>query len=276
MSSTMLCSPPRETVRGSHTPESSSQDSTRLLRRFAAERSTRDRDELVHRFLPLARSLARRYARAGEPLEDLEQVASLGLLKAIDRFDPERGYAFSSFAVPTILGELRRHFRDHAWVAHVPRAMQERTAALRRAIDELIAEEGRPPTVGRLAERLGCSDEDVVEAMSARASSERIPLDSSSDEEGSPSLADRLGDEDGGYELVDDRDALASILSILTEREREIVALRFFGGLSQTEIAGRIGVSQMQVSRVLRAALARLSLVAEHRTGLERPAAAMA
>jgi RNA polymerase sigma-B factor len=242
-------------------------DPAAVFRRYAAERRPEDREALVRRFLPMARKLALRYARGSEPLEDLEQVAALGLLKAVDRYDPDRGFAFTSFAVPTILGELRRHFRNHAWVAHVPRAVQERVMEMRRATDDLARAGVRNPTVRHLAERIGASEEDVLDAMAASASTDRVPLDASAggrDDEMLP-LAERLGREDSGFERVEDRRTVASVLPVLTPREREVITLRFFGGLSQTEIAERIGVSQMQVSRVLRAALTRLSIVAEYR-----------
>jgi RNA polymerase sigma-B factor len=242
-------------------------DPAATFRRYAAERRQADRDALVNRFLPMARKLALRYARGSEPIEDLEQVAALGLIKAVDRYDPDRGFAFTSFAVPTILGELRRHFRNHAWTAHVPRAVQERVMAIRRATDELAEAGVRNPTVRRLAEHMGETEEDVIDAMAAAASTDRVPLDAPAqgrDDEALP-LAERLGHEDPGYERVNDRRTVASVLPVLTDREREVLSLRFFGGLSQTEIAERIGVSQMQVSRVLRAALTRLTIVAEHR-----------
>ncbi|MCW3064415.1 MAG: polymerase, sigma 28 subunit, Sig subfamily [Solirubrobacterales bacterium] len=249
-------------------------DPAPVFRRYAAERRSEDRDELVRRFLPMARKLALRYARGSEPLEDLEQVAALGLLKAVDRYDPGRGFAFTSFAVPTILGELRRHFRNFAWTAHVPRAVQERVMAVRRATDELTRAGERKPTVGRLAEHLGNTEEEVVEALGAAASTDRVPLDASAaGHDGEMlTLAERLGRDEAGYELVEDRGTVASVLHVLTQREREVLTLRFFGGLSQTEIAERIGVSQMQVSRVLRAALARLSIVAEHQSRPRRAA----
>jgi RNA polymerase sigma-B factor len=243
-------------------------DPATVFRRYATERRQEDREALVHRFLPMARKLAMRYARGSEPLEDLEQVAALGLLKAVDRYDPDRGFAFTSFAVPTILGELRRHFRNHAWVAHVPRAVQERVMAIRRATDELARAGVRNPTIRRLAEHIGDSEEQVLDAMAASASTDRVPLDSptSGRDDEMLTLAERLGREDAGFERVEDRRTVASVLPVLTDREREVLTLRFFGGLSQTEIATRIGVSQMQVSRVLRAALTRLSIVAEHRS----------
>jgi RNA polymerase sigma-B factor len=242
-------------------------DPAATFRRYAAERRQADRDALVNRFLPMARKLALRYARGSEPIEDLEQVAALGLIKAVDRYDPDRGFAFTSFAVPTILGELRRHFRTHAWNAHVPRAVQERVLQIRRATDDLARAGVRKPTVRQLAAHLGESQEDVLDALQAASSTDRVPLDAPAaqrDEE-ALTLAERLGGEDPGYERVEDRGTVASVLPVLTERERQVVTLRFFGGLSQTEIADRIGVSQMQVSRVLRAALTRLQIVAEYR-----------
>jgi RNA polymerase sigma-B factor len=245
-----------------------------MFRRFASEGRPSDREELIRRFLPLARKLALRYARGAEPIEDLEQVAALGLIKAVDRYDPARGYAFTSFAVPTILGELRRHFRDHGWIAHVPRGVQERVAKLRRAMSELAITGEMRPSVRRLAEHLGVTEEDVLDAFAAEASTDEVSFDTPAatrDEDALP-LAERLGAQDGGFELVEDRRALAAVLPLLTRREREIVTLRFFGDLSQTEIADRIGVSQMQVSRLLRAALRRLTIVAEHNSRIRRVA----
>jgi RNA polymerase sigma-B factor len=243
------------------------EDPSATFRRYATERSQADREALVNRFLPMARKLALRYARGSEPIEDLEQVAALGLIKAVDRYDPDRGFAFTSFAVPTILGELRRHFRNHAWNAHVPRAVQERVLRIRRATDELARAGVRNPTVRQLAEHMGEREEDVLDAVHAASSTDRVPLDApvTQRDEEALTLAERLGQDDPGYERVEDRRTVASVLPVLTPRERQVVTLRFFGGLSQTEIADRIGVSQMQVSRVLRAALTRLQIVAEYR-----------
>jgi RNA polymerase sigma-B factor len=244
-------------------------DSSELLERYARRRLAADRDELIRRFRPLARKLALRYARGSEPLDDLEQVAMLGLLKAVDRYDPERGFAFTSFAVPTILGELKRSFRDTAWSAHVPRSLQERVAELRRVTEHLSAHDGRSPTVRQLAEAMQCSEEDVLEAMSAAASLSPLSLDgpraaADDDEEGT--VSDRLGTDDGGYDLVEDRAAIAAALPSLTDVQREVLRLRFEEDLKQSEIAKRIGVSQMQISRVLRAGLQRLATVANHQS----------
>jgi RNA polymerase sigma-B factor len=226
-------------------------------------------DRLVRRFQPLVRKLALRYVRAGEPLEDLEQVGALGLVKAIERFDPNRGFAFSSFAVPTILGEIKRSIRDTAWSAHVPRAMQERVALLRRAIDELARHQGGAPTPRQLAEQLGWDPEDVIEAMSAAralsATSLDAPVSGEAAEDVSP-LVDLLGEEDDAYARVDDREAIESALPVLTDQQRAVLDLRFRAEMKQSDIAAELGCSQMQVSRVLRAALEKLSVVAVHRS----------
>jgi RNA polymerase sigma-B factor len=239
-----------------------------LLRRYAADRDPADRDRIFDRFRPLARRLALRYARGAEPVDDLEQVASLGLLKAIERFDPERGFAFTSFAVPTILGELRRSFRDTAWAAHVPRSLQERVADVRSHTDAWVGRHGHMPTVRELAEALGCDEEEVIDALQAASALAPVSLEAGapSDEEDGV-LADRLGNEDPGFELVDDRVALGAALPALTDVQREVLRLRFEEELKQSEIAERIGVSQMQISRVLRAGLHRLSTVAHHQSG---------
>jgi RNA polymerase sigma-B factor len=239
-----------------------------LLRRYAAKPDPATLEQLVVRFTPLVRKLALRYARTSEPLEDLEQVGSLGLVKAIDRFDPERGFAFTSFAVPTILGEIKRSIRDTAWSAHVPRAMQERVAALRRANDVAAGEHGRAPTVGELADRLGWDPEDVAEAMSAARALSATSLDvpTSGEDEDASTLGELLGEEDDAYDRVDDRDAIESALPVLTDMQRAVLDLRFRRDLKQSEIATELGCSQMQVSRVLRGALERLSTVAVHRS----------
>jgi RNA polymerase sigma-B factor len=244
-------------------------DSSRLLRGYAQHRDPADLERLVLRFRPLARKLALRYARGSEPLDDLEQVACLGLVKAIERFDPARGFAFTSFAVPTILGELKRSFRDTAWSAHVPRAVQERVAEMRRRSDELASRAGRGPTIRELATAMGCGDEEVVEAMTAAATLAPLSLDgrAGAEEDEGAGAVDQLGEDDPGYELIDDRCAIEAALPALTDVQRTVLRLRFDEGLKQSEIAQRIGVSQMQVSRVLRAALQRLSTVAGHHSG---------
>jgi RNA polymerase sigma-B factor len=223
------------------------------------------RDALVERFLPLARQLARRYQRANEPLDDLVQVASIGLVKAVDRFDPERGVAFSSYAVPTILGELKRYFRDSGWALHVPRGTQERAMQVDRSIKELARREGRSPSVAEVAEHVGASVEEVLSAMEASLAYEAVSLESerAGSEPGSDTYADSIGSEDERYELVEYGASIAPALQALTPRDRLILHLRFAEDLTQSQIAERIGVSQMQVSRLIRRSLARLREVAQ-------------
>ncbi|HEY1523663.1 MAG TPA: SigB/SigF/SigG family RNA polymerase sigma factor [Solirubrobacteraceae bacterium] len=218
------------------------------------------REELVERFLPLARNLARRYAGAREPFDDLLQVASLGLVKAIDRFDIDRGAAFSSFAVPTILGELKRYFRDLGWSVHVPRGAQEQALKVQEAQERLTTKTGRPPSVNELAEYLELSIEDVLDAVETAAAHHSASLDAPRDDgdDESGTLVDVLGKVDGRYELVDETVTISAAARQLSARERKVLALRFVHDLTQTQIAEQIGVSQMQVSRILRRALNQL------------------
>jgi RNA polymerase sigma-B factor len=217
---------------------------------------------LVQRFTPLARKLARRYAHTSEPFEDLLQVASLGLLKALARFDPEREITFASFAVPTILGELRRYFRDSSWGVHVPRDLKERALAVSAAQEQLTRERGRAPTVNELAEYLELPAEKVLEALLAAQAYDALPLDapagSSADSEDRMTYLDTLGEDDERYALIELDATIASALKSLPPRERTIIRLRFIEELSQTEIGQRIGISQMQVSRLLRRSLEQL------------------
>ena len=216
-------------------------------------------EALVNRFLPLARQLARRYARSNEPLEDLEQVASLGLLKAIDRFDPTRATAFSSFAVPTILGELRRHFRDKGWALRVPRDLQELAVRVERVTDELESERGRAPTSDEIARRIGVSIEQVLDAREASAAYRAVSLDHPRDDaETGDDLVDVIGVEDPGYHLADEAATVEPLMSVLSDREREVLRLRFAEDLTQTEIGARVGVSQMHISRLIRQAVGQL------------------
>jgi RNA polymerase sigma-B factor len=223
------------------------------------------RAELAEKFMPLARSLARRYERSSEPIDDLVQVASLGLLKAIDRFDPARGIAFASFAVPTILGELRRYFRDCCWDVHVPRGTQENALQIESAQRRLTVDWGRSPTVAEIAQYLELNVEQVLDAMQAAHAYGAVSLDaprSSGNGEDAGTYADTLGDFDGCYELVDDGATIAGALKHISPRERTVLALRFGEDLTQSEIAERIGVSQMQVSRLLRHAIEQLRILA--------------
>ena len=221
-----------------------------LLCRWHNDGDRAARAELAERMLPLARSLARRYAGKGEPLDDLEQVASLGLLKAIDRFDVSRDVRFATFAVPTIAGELKRHFRDRGWMLRVPRDIQELCARVVRCRETLTREHGRSPTVPEVATALGTGVEQVLEALRAADAYRMMSLDEPL-AEGAGAL-DAIGGDDEGYELAEQRVLLRRGLDGLGEREREIVRLRYYEGLTQREIARAIGVSQMHVSRLIR------------------------
>jgi RNA polymerase sigma-B factor len=221
------------------------------------------RDELVDRFMPFARKLAVRYMHSREPMDDLVQVASIGLLNAIERFDPTLGKKFTAFAAPTIVGELKRYFRDKGWAIHVPRDLQERVLAVSRHAERLSTEFGRSPTLDELAGALECTIEQAVEAIDAGENYQLTSLDAPAaveDDEGS-ALADMLGIEDDGFELAEDRQALASSWAGLPELERQVLGLRLVHGLTQREISRRIGYSQMHVSRLLRRSM--LSLDAD-------------
>ena len=249
-------------------PGGGTREDRRLLIRYHEEGDASAREELVERFLPLARQLARRYQRQNEPLDDLMQVASMGLVKAIDRFDPSRGTAFSTYAVPTILGELKRYFRDSGWAVHVPRGMQERVMKLDQASQELHRKLGRSPSAGELADELKLTSEEVLEAMEAASAYDAISLEEQRGSEldsQEPTYADALGTEEERYELVEYGATIAPTMKALSERERLILHLRFVEDLTQSEIADRIGVSQMHVSRLIRRALARLRAVARER-----------
>jgi len=235
-----------------------------LLLRYHRQGDSAARDQLVTRFLPLARQLARRYQRSSEPLEDLEQVASVGLIKAVDRFDPERETALSSFAVPTILGELRRHFRDRTWSVHAPRELQELSLRVDAAIEKHVAQHGCQPTVEQIAALTAASTEQVLEAMQVSQTRHAASLDGAAyDEDEDTSFADTLGCVDDGFELAEQRTDLQALMGLLTEQQREAIRLRFNEDLTQAEIAQRLGCSQMQVSRLLSRGLARMRAVAE-------------
>jgi RNA polymerase sigma-B factor len=236
-------------------------ESSELFARWHERRDPDAREELVRRFLPLARKLASRYSGGLEQLDDLMQVASLGLLKAMDRFDPARGTTFSSFAVPTILGELKRYFRDTGWAAHVPRGAQELALRVQQAEHRLTGTTGKSPSVAALAEYLELSIEATVEALEAASAHHADSLDAATnDTDGDAvTLGDTFGEEDLGFERVDAIATIGAAARDLSEQERRVLALRFFHDLPQTEIAQQTGISQMQVSRVLRRALRRLA-----------------
>jgi RNA polymerase sigma-B factor len=237
-----------------------------LFARYRDHDDLTARDKLVEQFLPLATGLAQRYRRGGEPLEDLVQVASLGLLKAIDRFEPDRGTAFSSFAVPTIAGEIKRYFRDKGWAVRVPRELQELAQRVDRTTDRLIHELGRAPTVSETADDLGLTQEEVLEAREAAAAHRAESLDhpGGDDPDASP-VADTLGVSEPGYLQAEHSTTLDAMMWVLSDREREILRLRFVEDLTQSEIGQRVGVSQMHVSRLLRGAVMRLREAAQTR-----------
>lgn len=238
-----------------------------LFNRWYEERDLRARDVLIERFLPLARKLARRYAGANEPYEDLVQVASLGLVKAVERFDPTRGFAFTSFAVPTIVGELKRYFRDTAWAVHVDRSAQELARRIADARREVSRQRGRSPTVGELAEYLECSEEEVLEGLMTGEAYDTVSLDAPRSGDGdTDNRLDALGSDDGRLDLVDEQATVFSAAQRLPERERRILYLRFGEDLTQAEIARRVGVSQMQVSRLLRKSVQRLRELTQDRS----------
>lgn len=220
-----------------------------------AEDAPDRRDRAVEVAYPLVEYLARRFAGRGEPLEDLVQVASVGLLKTVDRFDPERGVRFSTFATPTILGELKRHFRDTGWAMHVPRRLKERALQIRSLTEELIQQEGRSPTAGELAERAGLSVEEVLEALEASAGYSLESLDAPRADDG-PEL--NVGAEDASLDLMERWTSVAGHLRELDPRAREVLYLRFVRGMTQSQIGQEMGYSQMHVSRILRTTLARL------------------
>jgi RNA polymerase sigma-B factor len=230
-----------------------------LFARYLETRERADRDVLFDRFLPLARQLARRYQRSTESFDDLFQVACLGLVKAIERFDTRRGTAFSSYAVPTIAGELKRHYRDRAWSVRVPRDLQELSLTVERAVSELSPDLRRQPTVAEIAAHIGATDETVLEALEAAAVYTTSSLDAPrSDGDDCGTLGDSLGCEERGFMRAEDRAMLERLLSVLTPRDREVLRLRFEEDLTQSEIGERIGVSQMHVSRIIRQAIAQL------------------
>jgi RNA polymerase sigma-B factor len=231
-----------------------------LFARLRAHGDPRAREQLIERYLPLARRMARRYQHTDEPLDDLVQVASIGLVKAVDRFDSSRQVMFSSYAVPTILGELKRHFRDRTWSVRVPRDLQELALRVDHTFTRLSTGRRRAPTVGEIAAAVRTSEEDVLDAMEAMGAYRASSLDAprSTREEETESVADSLGSTESGYDRAEARAALRPLLSRISERERLVLELRFGQDLTQAEIGERIGVSQMQVSRLIRQALARL------------------
>jgi RNA polymerase sigma-B factor len=235
---------------------------TVLFDRWRRRGDERAHEELINRHLPLVRQLARRYSYTSEPLDDLVQVGSVGLLQALSRYDPHVGSSFKAYAIPTILGELRRHFRDTAWSVHLPRSLQERTRTVQNAISTLQTSLGRSPTIAEIGERIGASSEQVLEAMEARLAYRVESLDAPvepGDERDQWRLAGEL---DSGFATAEQSAFLSRALKALPARERALVRLRFEEDLSQSEIGRRLGLSQMHVSRLLRRALARMEAIA--------------
>jgi RNA polymerase sigma-B factor len=245
-------------------PEHTSARMDRMLfaRHTAGDRHARD--ELIERWLPLARSVARRYERSDEPFDDLVQVASFALVKAIDRYDPALGNAFSSYAVPTIAGELKRHFRDRGWVVRPPRGLQELTLRVEGAVTRLSAQLDRAPTVGELAAATGSTDEEILEALQARSGRDALSLQApQGGDDQQAALQDMLGDRDDGYAQAEMRVFLDDLMMGLPQRTREILRLRFQEDLTQAEIGELFGVSQMQISRIVRQAIGQLREIAD-------------
>jgi RNA polymerase sigma-B factor len=252
-------SPPRRAA----DEEERRRDGERMLARYAISRDPHLRDALVERYMPLARRLALRYRNTSEPLDDLMQVAAMGLIKAIDRFEPGRGTAFSSFAVPTILGELRRHLRDHSWTVRVPRDTQELSQRLDKASDRLAADLGRAPTVAELAAELGTSEEQLLDAHQARHAHSPASLEAPvGSEDGLLVLADVLGADDDRLEHAEAAVLVDHYLDALPPRSRAILRLRFQQELMQREIGDLMGLSQMHVSRLIRQSLEDLQRIA--------------
>jgi RNA polymerase sigma-B factor len=240
---------------------SSEPTAEQLIRRWRRTGDTQWRGRAIEAYMPLARRLARRFHPGPEPLDDLVQVAYMGLVKAVDRYDPDSGHRFGAYAIPTITGELRRHFRDTTWAVHVPRGMQEQVLLLRRATQALTERAGRAPTVSELCAETGLDAEQVAEALQAQTAREpssiERPIGGEGDDE-AMLLGDTLGGDDDGYDLVEHRASIEPLLNALPARERELLRLRFEEELTQTEIAERFGCSQMHISRVLRRVLDRL------------------
>lgn len=262
----MTIAPPP--LRTSHAADSRVRERL-LFSRYQRYGDTEAREELCERFLPLARRLARKYERMNEPFDDLLQVACVGLVKAIDRYEPEQGTAFASYAVPTILGELKRYFRDSGWSVHVPRGVQERVLRVNQAIGKLSPELGRSPTPAETADHLNERLEDVLEALEAGGAYNTISLEApvGGDDPDAGTYADAVGGTDDQYDMVELGDILSRAMAAVPQRERIILYLRFTEGLTQSEIAERLGISQMHVSRLIRRTLDRLRVVASAHSG---------
>jgi RNA polymerase sigma-B factor len=234
-------------------------DDKLLLRRYHQDGDLQAREQLIERYMSLVRSLARRYSYRGEQLDDLVQIGAIGLIKAIDRFDLDRGVELTTYATPNIIGEIKRHFRDKGWSVRVPRGLQELNVQVSKLIEQLTVQLGRSPTIAELAEAAGVEEEAVLEALeSGRAYSSVSLSTGASDDEGELDPLESLGSEEHEYEVSEDRAVLAPGFKVLDERERRILHLRFFRGLTQSQIADQIGISQMHVSRLIRRSLEKI------------------
>jgi RNA polymerase sigma-B factor len=233
-------------------------DQAELLRAYHQDGDTAARERLIQENLPLVQSIARRYAGRGERLEDLVQVASIGLIEAIDRFDSERGVSLQSYAIPTIVGEIKRHFRDRSWAVHVPRRLKELNLRLSRLVAELGHTLGRSPTVTELAAAAEVDEEEIIEALDAGQAYTADSLTAALDDDNEVDRIQLLATIEPAYDIAEDRHLLSSGLNALDGRERQIIHLRFFVGLTQSQIAGEVGVSQMHVSRLIRRALEKM------------------
>ena len=229
-----------------------------LLRRYHVHGDRTAREALVQRHLPLVRSLARRYAGRGEALEDIEQVGAIGLLKAIDRYELERDVALTTYATPNVVGEIKRHFRDRGWAIRIPRALQELNVKMSGAIERLTATLGRSPTIAEIADELDATPEQVLEALEAGSAYSPVSLSAGPAADEDLDLMEVIGTEDENFDRADARTSLEPALDALPEREREILRMRFEDGLTQTQIAERVGLSQMHVSRLIRKSLERM------------------
>jgi RNA polymerase sigma-B factor len=232
-----------------------------LLRRYHEQGDLAAREQLIEQYMSLVRSLARRYSYRGEQLEDLVQIGAIGLIKAIDRFDVNRGVELTTYATPNIIGEIKRHFRDRGWAVRVPRGLQELNIQLSRLIEELTVQNGRSPTIPELAKAAGVTDEEVLEALESGRAYSSLSLSAGSggnDEDGDLDPLESLGTEEHQYEVSEDRAVLAPGFRVLDERERTILHLRFFEGLTQSQIAQQVGISQMHVSRLIRRSLEKI------------------
>ncbi|OUN41646.1 RNA polymerase sigma factor SigF [Enorma massiliensis] len=236
------------------------QKTRELFRRYKEDGDMEAREQLVMSHLNLVRFLANKFKNRGEPLDDLVQVGYLGLLKAIDRFDPDRGLEFTTYATPTILGEIKRHFRDKGWSVRIPRRLQELSAKVNQATDTLTTQFQRSPTIQEIADYLDASVDEVLEAMESSSAYSSVPLEGtgSSENDDAPSVIDRYGSEDNELAFTDDRLVIEEALKGFSPREREVIELRFLKGMTQIEIAEQLGISQVQVSRLLRRTLKKI------------------